>query len=95
MDVKQEVKKFEEEIINWRRDLHKIPELGDEVPLTTKYINDVLSQMGLTVKKYSNSGLSTVIEGKNPGPTIAFRADKRRNRLTVCCKKWNDACMRA
>ena len=75
LDVKQEVKKIEEEIINRRRDLHKIPELGDEVPLTTKYINDVLSQMGLTVKKYSNSGLSTVIEGKNLGPTIAFRAD--------------------
>ena len=34
MNVLEEVKKIEREIIQWRRDLHKIPELNLYLPKT-------------------------------------------------------------
>lgn len=74
-DIKQEVKKIEGEIIEWRRTLHQIPELHDELPQTTAFVRSRLEEMGLTYKTYSNTGISAVIEGSRPGPVIAFRAD--------------------
>ena len=38
MNVLEEVKKIEREIIQWRRDLHKIPELNLYLPKTTNML---------------------------------------------------------
>ena len=74
-DIKQEVKKIESEIIEWRRALHQIPELHDELPQTTSFIRAQLDEMGIKYKIYSNMGISAVIEGNESGPVIGFRAD--------------------
>ena len=42
MNVLEEVKKIEREIIQWRRELHKIPELNLYLPKTTKYVEEKL-----------------------------------------------------
>ena len=75
IDVKQEVKKIESEIIEWRHQLHMIPELHTELPKTTAFIKARLEEFGLTYKTYSNNGISVVIEGAEDGPVIGFRAD--------------------
>lgn len=75
MDIKKIVKEYEAEIISIRRALHMIPELDTNLPETTKYVRDFLENLGLDVKTFSNSGMTALIKGKNPGPTIAFRAD--------------------
>lgn len=75
-DIKKEVKKIEEDIISWRRDLHQIPELGLELPQTTKYIRDRLDEMGIEYKLLVNgNGIVGLIKGNGEGKTIAIRAD--------------------
>lgn len=74
--LKQETKSIEDLIIKWRRDLHKIPELHDDLPKTHEYIKECLKKLGLPIKEYSNMGISSIIEGNSiSGPTIALRAD--------------------
>ena len=71
IDVKQEVKKIESEIIEWRHQLHMIPEIHTELPQTTAFIKARLEEMGLTYKTYTNNGISAVIEGA-VGSTFAY-----------------------
>ena len=54
MNVLEEVKKIEREIIQWRRDLHKIPELNLYLPKTTKYVEEKLKEMGIEFKTLVN-----------------------------------------
>ena len=71
---------FQEElsntVIEWRRDLHQIPELGFVLPQTTAYVEKALRGMGLEVTRVvDGSGLTAIIEGNRPGKTAALRAD--------------------
>jgi len=55
-DVLEEAKKIEREIIQWRKDLHKIPELNLYLPKTTKYVEEKAQKLGfeLLVKNEEN-----------------------------------------
>jgi amidohydrolase len=76
MDTKTQVKIIEEEIIEWRRELHKIPETGLVLPETRKYICSVLEGMGVEFKCHEKtSGIEVLIRGRNSGKTIAVRSD--------------------
>ncbi len=76
MDIIQEVKKIEEEIINWRRDLHQIPELGLLLPKTVKYVSERLDEMGIEYYKLvDGNAIVGIIKGTGEGNTIALRAD--------------------
>ena len=44
MNILKEVKKIEQEIISWRRDLHKIPELNLTLPKTSQYVQEKLKE---------------------------------------------------
>jgi amidohydrolase len=69
-------KNIEEKLISMRRDLHKCPEIGGELPLTRKYVCSVLDEMGICYKLNNNDdGLIADIKGGKEGKTIAFRAD--------------------
>ena len=74
-DLKNEVLLNEELVIQWRRTLHATPELGSDLPKTENFICERLTEMGIPYRRYSNGGISAVIEGNGPGKTIAFRAD--------------------
>ncbi len=74
-DPKTEAKRYEQTIIDWRRQLHRIPEIGTELPKTTALIRGTLEEMGYEVHSYSNNGMRAVLKGANGGPVIAFRAD--------------------
>lgn len=70
---------YQERIIRWRRDLHQIPELGNLLPQTVAYVDQVLADLGLE-RRYLVDGnaITAVIEGTKPGTNsacIGLRAD--------------------
>jgi len=74
--IRPEIENIKNEIIDFRRDLHKHPELGFEVHRTAKIVADYLSSLGLVVKTgIGKTGVVGELNGANPGPTIALRAD--------------------
>jgi len=74
-DIVSFVKNIEDEIINFRRELHKIPEVGLFLPQTKNFILNELKKMHIEVKEYKScSGLSAII-GKKEGKVIAIRSD--------------------
>ena len=76
MDIIQEVKAIEQEIINWRRDLHQIPEIGLELPKTAKYVSEKLEAMGIQYHTLvDGNAIVGLIKGTEEGNTIGLRAD--------------------
>lgn len=76
MDFLNKATLIKEEIINWRRDLHKIPEVGLILPETAAYIKGKLDEMGIEYQTFENhSGIVALIGKEKNGKTIALRAD--------------------
>jgi len=75
-NIKKLVKKYEEEVIKIRRDLHKHPEVGFDLVRTSKKVANILNELGFEVKtEIGKTGVVGIIEGNNDGPAIALRAD--------------------
>ncbi|MBP8784827.1 MAG: M20/M25/M40 family metallo-hydrolase, partial [Synergistaceae bacterium] len=64
-----------DELVGMRRFLHQNAEVGDDLPITTRYVMDKLAALGLEPKEISKSGLVATIYGGKPGKTILLRAD--------------------
>jgi amidohydrolase len=75
VDINDAAKAVHEEILSWRRGLHKIPEIGFELKQTSGYICNVLEQIGIPYRIAARTGIVALIEGGSPGPTLALRAD--------------------
>ncbi len=76
INVLEEVKKVEKDIINWRRELHRIPEVGFDLPKTVDFVKNRLEEMGIEYKVLVNgSAVVGLIRGGKKGKTIALRAD--------------------
>ena len=68
-------KELQTDIMNWRRELHKIPELGLFLPKTSEFIKEKLDSWGINYITYNdNSGIVALL-GKSGGKCIALRAD--------------------
>ena len=64
------------QVIEWRRDFHRHPELANREVRTSSKVAEHLRSLGLDVKTgMAHTGVVAVIEGKLPGPTILLRAD--------------------
>lgn len=68
-------KNVENDIINNRRNLHKIPELQLDLPKTVAYVEDRLKSMGISYKKLVNGNAIVAEIGSYNGKCIAIRAD--------------------
>ena len=67
---------LQEAVVSFRRDLHEIPEVGTQLPMTQAYIRKVLDDWGLTYTLSStHSTLWGDIVGDLPGKTVLLRAD--------------------
>ena len=76
LHTKDKVKRIEQDIITWRRDLHRIPELGLDLPQTSRYVMERLDEMGVEYKTLiDGNAIVGLIKGKEEGKTIAIRAD--------------------
>ena len=66
-------KEIENEIISNRRQLHKNPELGNDLSFTSQYVMDKLCEMGYEPIKIGESGVVATVGKGNK--TILLRAD--------------------
>ena len=65
-----------ERLIEWRRHLHQHPELSNQEVETAKFVAARLREMGLEPKTgIARHGVTALIRGGTPGPTVALRAD--------------------
>ena len=76
MDFKKLADNMQGQIVKWRRELHQIPEIGNDLPQTSKYVQNCLKDMDIPyVTMVNGSGILATIAGKKPGKTLALRAD--------------------
>lgn len=67
---------IESKVIEWRRDFHEHPELGNQEVRTAKIIADHLRSLGMEVtENVAVTGVVGVLKGGKPGPMVALRAD--------------------
>ncbi|MBP2078840.1 M20 metallopeptidase family protein [Oceanobacillus polygoni] len=67
---------IEEEVIANRRHLHQYPELSNQEKETSHYIQEKLTEYGISFETgYATHGVLGIIKGKKPGKTVALRAD--------------------
>src|SRR5687768_2854545 len=72
----QAIDKIEPKCIEWRRQLHQYPELGNREFKTARLIAEQLKKIGLEVKEnVAKTGVVGILKGAKPGPCIALRAD--------------------
>ncbi len=68
-------KGLQEDIVAYRRVLHKNPEIGMELSVTTAFVKNELKKMGYEPQEICQSGLVATVGGKKPGKVILLRAD--------------------
>lgn len=74
------IAKVDPKVIAWRRDIHQHPELSNREVRTAKLVADHLQALGLEVRTgIAHHGVTAVLRGGKPGPTIALRADMDAN----------------
>ena len=74
----EEAQELKQELIAWRRSIHRHPEIGLSLPQTAALIKNALSEMGLSPKDCGTdgcTGVTALIEGERPGPVLLLRAD--------------------
>jgi len=63
-------------VIEWRRDIHRNPELGNREVRTAKLVAAHLKSLGLEVRTgIAHTGVVGILRGGRPGPVVALRAD--------------------
>ncbi len=63
-------------VIEWRRDIHQHPELGNREFKTAKKIARHLQSLGFEVQtQVGKTGVVGVLKGSSPSPVVALRAD--------------------
>lgn len=59
-----------------RRELHRHPELGNHLPVTREVVLEALDGLPLDLTLHgSTSGISALLTGSKPGPTVLLRGD--------------------
>ena len=67
---------IESKVVEWRRDIHMHPELGNQEFRTAKKVADHLRSLGIEVNEgVAVTGVVGYLKGGKPGPTVALRAD--------------------
>jgi len=66
---------YKNEVVEMRRDLHKIPEIGFETKKTADYLKEKLLNYGFEIKEVLKNGLIAYKKGSSLKKAVAFRAD--------------------
>ena len=75
-DVKASVAEVTKQTIEWRRQIHRNPEIGFEEHKTAALVETALKDAGIEVKRFPNSTeVVGILKGGKPGRTIGLRAD--------------------
>ncbi|GAB3172275.1 amidohydrolase [Telluribacter humicola] len=74
--IDQKAKSLEAKVIEWRRDIHQHPELGNREFRTAEKVANHLRQLGMEVKTgVAHTGVVGILKGGRLGPVVALRAD--------------------
>ncbi|MDX1654571.1 MAG: amidohydrolase [Candidatus Competibacteraceae bacterium] len=76
-DIDQAVMTVEPKVIDWRRDIHQHPELGNRETRTAALVADHLRNLNLDEVHtgIAHTGVVGILRGAKPGPVVALRAD--------------------
>ncbi|ASA21027.1 amidohydrolase [Paenibacillus donghaensis] len=71
-----QVEQLLEDMIVWRRHLHRHPELSYQEKETSAYVADKLAAFGIEmIRSQTGYGLTGILKGALPGRTVVLRAD--------------------
>ena len=68
-------KALEPQLQEWRRTLHRHPEVGFDLPQTKALVKKALTEMGYTPQDCGKCGVIALAGGKRPGKVILLRGD--------------------
>ena len=66
---------LEPQLVEWRRTLHRHPEVGFDLTQTKALVKKALTEMGYEPKDCGKAGVIAMAGGKKPGKTILLRGD--------------------
>ena len=76
VDFRALAEAMKDELITFRRDFHKHPEIAFEEARTSGIVADELNKLGLEVQTgVGMTGVVGILEGPKDGPTVLYRAD--------------------
>jgi len=76
MNTADKAREMTGDLVAWRRDLHRCPEVGLDTPVTAAYISEKLRRTGIEHRgNVGGSGIVGVIRGAAAGRTLALRSD--------------------
>jgi amidohydrolase len=76
IDFRSEAQAMKEQLIAWRRDFHRHPELGFQEVRTSGLVAKHLADLGIEVQTgVGKTGVVGVLDGGKPGPAIMLRFD--------------------
>ena len=74
MSIYKDAVSIQNQLFGYRKDLHRIPELGLNLPMTAEYIEKALREMGYEPKRVGGCGITASI-GKEGGKCFMLRGD--------------------
>lgn len=74
-ELLKESRALEPQLQQWRRTLHRHPEVGFDLPHTKELVKKALTEMGYEPRDCGKAGVIALAGGKKPGKTILLRAD--------------------
>jgi len=73
--LKADVAALSHQLIDWRRDFHRHPEVAFQEHRTSAVIRQFLEESAIPVRSIAGTGLVGEVQGKTGGRTIALRGD--------------------
>lgn len=75
-DLRGRIERLREDMVGWRRHLHRNPELSFHEHETSRFVHDTLKSFGgLELSRPTGTSVMARLVGGSPGRTVALRAD--------------------
>lgn len=73
--LRKEIEDLSHQLITWRRDFHRHPEVAYEEHLTSSVLKQFMEGLDIPVRVMAKTGLRGLLKGQSGGRTVALRAD--------------------
>jgi amidohydrolase len=74
-ELRRETEDLSHQLIAWRRDFHRHPEIAYEEHRTSSVLKRFMEDLGIPVQIMAKTGLRGLLKGRPGGRTVALRAD--------------------